>query len=376
MQLFADLLLTELLKRGIDVVLLRPEPLAGRLKPGASGVGKWLGYLDKGLAFPRQLRRATLAKDGKAVVHVCDHSNAFYTRHLAHVPHVVTCHDLLAVRSARGEFPENPTRWSGRLLQRLIVDGLNRAQAVACDSEATLADLLRSTAVPKEKAGVIFPSLNREFRPLPRSEAWRVIRERLGTVADQPFLYLFHVSGNHWYKHRSGVLRLFCEVRQKMPGRLRLIMAGSPLDPELERLREELNLGEDLLVAPDCTNSELEAFYSAAEALLFPSVAEGFGWPIIEAQACGCRVVTSDAAPMTELGGEAALYLELPSRGTRADPLWARAGAERVRLLLEEDERARETRIQLGFKNVARFSAANMIEGYMHLYERVISEAA
>lgn len=377
MQLFAELLLEELRDRGIGVVLVRPEPLFGRLKEGASGLGKWLGYLDKFLLFPGRLRDATRAKNGKVVVHICDHSNAFYTRHLARVPHVVTCHDLLAVRSARGEFPQNSTRWSGRLLQKLIVDGLNRAQAVACDSEATRADLLRLTSVEPGMARVILLSLNHRFRPVRPEEAWKVLRQRLGApAATHRWPYLLNVGANHWYKNRGGVLRLFAELRRIVPGQLRLIMAGAPLDAEMEGLRNELELGDDLLVAAHCTAVELEAFYSAAEALLFPSLAEGFGWPILEAQACGCRVVTSGVAPMTELGGEAALYLDLPPKSGGADASWARAAAERVRSLLEEDEGARRTRIELGFANVAHFSTANMIDGYVQLYERVIGETA
>ena len=63
-------------------------------------------------------------------------------------------------------------------------------------------------------------------------------------------------------------------------------------------------------------NETLRALYSAAELLLFPSLEEGFGWPIVEAQACGCRVVTSQKAPMTEAGGDAAFYLPEREHGS------------------------------------------------------------
>ena len=65
-------------------------------------------------------------------------------------------------------------------------------------------------------------------------------------------------------------------------------------------------------------NEALAALYSGAELLLFPSLEEGFGWPIIEAQASGCRVVTTGKAPMTEVGGNAAFYL--PIRRTTRRP--------------------------------------------------------
>src|SRR5207249_4046572 len=101
----------------------------GVLCPANQGLGKWLGYLDKFFVFPQELTKQLHSLNGTpAVVHICDHSNAFYTKFLAHIPHVVTCNDLLAIRSARGEFPENRTRWTGRQLQKIIIKGLNRAQ--------------------------------------------------------------------------------------------------------------------------------------------------------------------------------------------------------------------------------------------------------
>src|SRR5262245_32617773 len=114
MQRFADLLHSQLASRGVATEFIRPEPRFGRLKSGSTGLGKWLGYLDKFALFPRLLRRRCreqLQSTRRMIVHVCDHSNSVYVRQLWRSPHLVTCHDLLAVRSARGEFAENPTGW-------------------------------------------------------------------------------------------------------------------------------------------------------------------------------------------------------------------------------------------------------------------------
>src|SRR5207237_4838142 len=125
MQRFAALMAKELPPAGLDVTVMRPEPFVGRLCPGPKGVGKWLGYIDKFLIFPRRLKRRMkelrMGSESRLVVHICDHSNAFYTRYLRVVPHVVTCHDMLAVRSALGESPEEPIRWSVRRLHTMIL---------------------------------------------------------------------------------------------------------------------------------------------------------------------------------------------------------------------------------------------------------------
>jgi glycosyltransferase involved in cell wall biosynthesis len=111
-------------------------------------------------------------------------------------------------------------------------------------------------------------------------------------------------------------------------------------------------------------NAALAALYTGAELLLFPSLAEGFGWPIIEAQACGCRVLATGRAPMTEVGGNAAFYL--------ADPNDAEAGAARVMEMLAQDEDARGKAVEAGIANAARFSTRRMIDEYAALYREAL----
>src|SRR6516225_12182035 len=136
----ADLLERGLLSNGIAVVVIQPEAFFGLFAPRCFLLNKWLRYLDKFVLFPFRLVRYAR---GSLLVHIVDHSNAVYCFWLNKKRSVVTCNDLLAVRSARGEFREHKTRLPGKLLQKLIVEGLHRATHVACISEATRADVLR-----------------------------------------------------------------------------------------------------------------------------------------------------------------------------------------------------------------------------------------
>ncbi|MEI8342327.1 MAG: glycosyltransferase, partial [Verrucomicrobiota bacterium] len=160
---FADTLFQEMKGEGLPVTIIRPEPFFGRLKPSGSGVGKWLGYLDKFLLFPFVLKRHAARCN---VVHICDHSNAHYTRYLRDLPHLVTCNDLLAVRSALGEFSQNPTGWTGRILQRLILRGLKHARRITCISKATRQDVLRPTALPESRGDVTYMGFNYPYSPV------------------------------------------------------------------------------------------------------------------------------------------------------------------------------------------------------------------
>jgi glycosyltransferase involved in cell wall biosynthesis len=108
---------------------------------------------------------------------------------------------------------------------------------------------------------------------------------------------------------------------------------------------------------PGPDNELLEALYSSALVLLYPSRFEGFGWPIIEAQACGCPVICSNREPMAEVGGEAALTAEVED-----DPGMARALLQ----LTDPAERARWSGKSL--RNAERFRAEEMIANYIELY--------
>ena len=127
-----------------------------------------------------------------------------------------------------------------------------------------------------------------------------------------------------------------------------------------------------MLFVQGIDNHALQAAYSLARTFLFPSLAEGFGWPIIEAQACGCPVITTNAAPMNEIGGAAATYI--PVLSMTDDPqLWAQQAATTLKSLLAMPETQRQALVSEGIANVARFNADDAIEGYLNVYRQVLA---
>jgi glycosyltransferase involved in cell wall biosynthesis len=128
------------------------------------------------------------------------------------------------------------------------------------------------------------------------------------------------------------------------------------------------------------SSENLRTLYCAAQLLLFPSFEEGFGWPIIEAQACGCRVVIADREPMTEIGGELAARFKLEcatgGAGAALTTLSALEAAAAVMRIILESREEKLRRIKDGIRNAARFSTNSMVEGYVELYRRVLGVAA
>ena len=128
---------------------------------------------------------------------------------------------------------------------------------------------------------------------------------------------------------------------------------------ELTSLALENQFGlADRVIEVETPNGEtLKALYNLATAMVYPSRLEGFGWPIIEAQACGCPVICGNAAPLPEVAGEAGLYHDVDDE----------EGFARDLLLLgNPTERARWREKSLA--NAQRFSRQKMIAQYLEIY--------
>jgi glycosyltransferase involved in cell wall biosynthesis len=355
----AELLERELHASGFKVRVARPEPVFGRLVAGQTGIAKWLAYLDKYLLFPFCLvweaRRFEL-------VHIVDHSNAVYVFWLAGKKSVVTCNDLLAVRSALGEIPEQKTGLTGRWLQKWILAGLRRANRIACISDATRRDVLRLTGKSEKEVSTIYLGLEPIFEAeLDRNQSAPAngesdSRDHRPSLHASPS-YILHVGGDTWYKNRPGVLRIYQEVRRRMGGaEPDLIMVGSPLQPEVHGVRYLRNV----------TDAVLLNLYRQAALLLFPSFYEGFGWPVVEAHACGCPAVITGTAPLTEAAGNAAIWITNPRDIDQA--------ADRVMEVLRADRVERQRRQKAGYENARRFSRGEMAAKYRELYASMLSE--
>jgi glycosyltransferase involved in cell wall biosynthesis len=354
MQRFGTMMLQGLNDASVAAMLIAPHAVFGKFRAAGNFVGKWLGYIDKFVLFPRQLR-ASLAQEKPSIVHICDHSNAMYDAGIANTPVVVTCHDLLAVRGALGEETNCPASIPGKFLQKWILRSLRRADFVACVSHATEADaqrlVPRSTAQPK--IGTVHLGLAYPFRKLPEPEVSARLARVPGFNQEVPFI--LHVGSNLRRKNRDGALRIFALGKEKWNARL--VFAGEALTPELRSLAESLGISDRVTEVPDASDELLEALYNRALALLYPSRFEGFGWPVIEAQACGCPVVCSNAGPIPEAVGDAGL-LHAPDdeAGFAAD------------LLRLADPAQRAIWSEKSLRNAERFSTNRMVSQYIDIY--------
>jgi len=369
---FAQMLHDEYLRRGHRVALRRPSPVLRAWFPRGP-LAKWAGYVDQYLVFPARMRSAMREDPPDTLYVFCDQALGPWVPDAAHRPHVVHCHDLLALRSALGDIPENPTSSTGRVYQRYIRAGFRRARHFISISKSTRSDLHAFGCTPRGLSEVVHNGLNHPFQPL----APEVARARLadaGLPADDGGC-LLHVGGGQWYKNAAGVVHLYAAyVRATLAAGaapLPLWMVSPPPDARLSAALARVPPAGHVRFFQGLAPELLEALYAHARALLFPSLAEGFGWPVLEAMACGCPVLTTDAAPMTEVGGDVAAYLARLAHGDDIED-WAARGAQVVVDVLGRGAEERASLAAAGCARAALFSAGAAIEGYLSIYRRVL----
>ena len=342
---FADLLVA-IYSQSNDVVLLTPPGFVAQLPGLPAVVRKYLAYIDKLLLFPLWLTIRTRAFD---LVHIADHSNAFYSFCCPRRKSIVTCHDLLAIRGALGDASvacdASPI---GIWFQRLVMTGLRRADAVVFDSQATFHDFQRLIASPAAQRQSVIPiPLNAPFNPDPSALA--PTPAELSQIPQQP--YLLMVGSSHPRKNRALALHLLEHLGAASP--YILVFAGAPLTEAEQSFRLCHTTGDRLISIERPSHALLNSLYCQAHALLFPSFSEGFGWPLVEAQTCCCPVIASPTTSIPEVAGDGALY---------AKPADVATFAHHVQALEDTTERARL--IQLGLINTRRFDKEVVGEAY------------
>lgn len=360
MVFFLETLHQGLVERGVTVNVICPVVRLGALPMPVNIISKLLAAVDKLVIFPFELRRKVKAmgRNGPVVVHVVDQAYANYSRNLKHVPHLITCHDIISLQATRGELKERSEPLRTRIYQRMLRNAFARAPMVAAISATTKEHLCRLTGLEPDRVPVVYNGLHYPYHPMSDRQA----KIALSGLLDCGTPFFMHIGVNVWYKNREGVLDIFKAWRchDPDPSGTRLVMVGPQPTPAMQEKAMALGLADVAIWLSDLTNEQVCALYSTARGLIFPSFMEGFGWPIIEAMACGCPVFTSNRAPMTEIGGGAARYFD-PANSEQASHVLAVSAAER------------EAMVQAGLRRAAQFSLKNMLDGYDKVYEQVLT---
>jgi alpha-1,3-rhamnosyl/mannosyltransferase len=250
-------------------------------------------------------------------------------------PWVMTVHDLLPL-----SHPQLFTRANASHFRYLVARRARRAHRILVGSVHVRDEVVATLGVQIERISVTPWGVDARFRP--RGDGQDELRARLG-IPPGPFLLA--VGTLEPRKNLRTLLRAFAEVRRRGSPCSLVVVGGAgwrAADIEADLGRASTEVVRTGYVGDD----DLVVLYSACACFVFPSLHEGFGFPILEAMACGAPVVCSDRSSLPEVAGQAALLV---------DPLDAGAIADAIEAVLRDPERAARMRAA-GLAHSASFS--------------------
>ncbi|MBC8206571.1 MAG: glycosyltransferase family 4 protein [Kiritimatiellales bacterium] len=188
--------------------------------------------------------------------------------------------------------------------RRIVPAQIRNADEIITVSHYSKKDIVELVGVPEEKVTVIYSGINHSiFRPVEKEAARARLAENYGL--DAPFIiYLSRLE--HPAKNHVRLIEAFERYKAETDSAHKLVLPGADWNgADAIRERAATSPVHDDIVFPGFVPlADLPAFYSACDLMAFPSLFEGFGFPIVEALACGAPVICSDTSSMREIAGD------------------------------------------------------------------------
>jgi len=272
--------------------------------------------------------------------------------HLPNTHTLLTVHDLSFVR-----VPDAATPTLKQYLDTVVPRSVKRASHILADSEATKRDLVDLYAVDPVKVTVLLSGVDRRF--LPVDFGFSTMRRKY-KIDNRP--YIFTIGTVQPRKNYVRLIHALANLRQ-LGYDLNLVIAGGRgwlADPIYEAI-EQTKLGDYVHMIGFVDDGDLPTLYSDAACVAFPSLYEGFGFPVLEAMACGTPVITSNVSSLPEVAGDAAIMV---------DPYSIEAITEAIQRVMD-DTTLRENMVEAGLQHVKSFTweraAKQLHQVYMQL---------
>ncbi len=271
-------------------------------------------------------------------------------------PSVVTIHDLgyHAFPQAHSHFQRLylplSTRWSAWA-----------ASAIVAVSSATATDLQRFYGTARAKITVVHEA---PTPALQRSGGGAVLVDQVRARYQLPPVYGLYVGTLQPRKNLPRLLQAYAQLRQRQAIGWPLVLAGAPGQQAaaLIALAQTLGIADAVHFLGYVEEAELVALYRGAHLFLFPSLFEGFGLPLLEAQSYGVPVMAANNSSLPEIAGDAALLVDPTDVDALADAM----------VRLSADEALRQQLIAAGHENVKRFSWAKAARETLTVFEKVL----
>jgi len=242
------------------------------------------------------------------------------------------------------------------LFQRLYLDLSTRynaqvASVIIADSEATRRDLVSFYRIPLSKIRVVYPGLDPAVKPVKDKRRIEKVKARYGIKGD----YFLFVGTIQPRKNLKRLAQAFALFRQETSAPVKLVLAGKPGWLYQEAVP---SVRDDIILTGYVPRDDLLALLSGAKLFVFPSLYEGFGFPVLEAMACGVPVLCSNTSSLPELAEGIALMVDptdVEGMARAMERVWREGVAEEV--------------IERGKERAASFSWEKCAQAVMQILE-------
>ncbi len=229
-------------------------------------------------------------------------------------------------------------------------------------SESTKHEIMKYYKVPEEKIRVVYYGIDHDmFKPIDDGSLIKATKQKYG-IEDEFILYTGIINVR---KNITRLLQAFSLLKRehKLPHKLVLAGEESGIYPDVPLLLEQLDLRDEVLCIGFVPQDDLPLLYNAAELLIYPSLYEGFGLPLLEAMACGTPVITSNISSMSEVAGDAGLLI---------DPYNVEDIAQAMYLLLNDIDLRNKLR-EKGLLRAQEFSWEKAARETLEVYEDALT---
>jgi glycosyltransferase involved in cell wall biosynthesis len=268
---------------------------------------------------------------------------------------VVTVHDLIHLR-----LPQFFSAAQRAYARTVIGHAVRNAGAVIAISQKTKDDILETYKVNEERVQVVYLGVRPIFRRLEDRAPVERFKATIGL--DKP--YILYVGNVKPHKNIPTLLKAYAQIKSKRDD-VELVFVGGSCKKEKHLAEEAKNLGiiGSIRDLRHITDEELVWAYNGAEVLVMPSLYEGFGYPALEAMACGTPTVVTSGGSLPEIVGASSLIVEPVRADQMADAIW----------IVLSDPECRRDLIAKGRINVQRFSWRSTAGKTLDIYEKVLS---
>ncbi|MDO8886940.1 glycosyltransferase family 1 protein [Candidatus Oleimmundimicrobium sp.] len=302
-------------------------------------------------SFKGQFKWAKLLKE--AHLDIC-HFPLYVWPIFTPCPSVVTIHDITTMI-----FPETiPSLYKRIICGYMNRSAIKKSEKIITVSLATSADLTNLLNVPASKIEIIYEAVDERFKPVKDRALLSGVKEKYGIDGK----FLLNVGNPKAHKNWARLIEAFA----KLESDLKLVLVGTKgnVPRELSEQVKRLNLSEAVIFPRFISDEDMSSLYSAAEALVFPSLYEGFGLPVLEAMACGTSVICSNVSSLPEVVGDAAI---------KVDPMDV-DDISRAMRLITEDFSLRNELVEKGLARVKEFSWEKTASKTLEVYREVYGE--